>query len=369
MTGPSKHHQQSKEVSLKANQLLSWNVFEGDSPSPDLTTRRQFDHTKKAGKTSFFQKGVRMFAIPSHPGHTSKAVAVRRLFFSVLFALGLGFGATRAALAGSYTFTTIDIPDVPGAIGNTMATSINNRGQIVLIKSVGSDHGYVFSNGSFWTFDVPDAQFGTIAQGINDRGQIVGAFPTFEPERENPLGFRSFLLSNGSFWTFDAPGSYNTQTTGINNLGQIVGNFLDASYNGHGFLLNNGSFQPVEFPGAPYSSVQGINDRGEIVGSYYDGFEYHAFLFSKGSFQTVDFPGASKTQATAINNRGQIIGVYDLGNQQHGFLLSQGSFQTVDFPGASLTSLSGINDRGEIVGSYIPATAIGVHGFLATPLR
>ena len=306
-----------------------------------------------------------MFAIPSHPGHTSKAVAVRRLFFSVLFALGLGFGATRAALADSYTFTTIDIPDVPGAVPNTIANDINNRGQIVLTKSVGSDHGYVFSDGSFSTFDVPGAS-ATIAVGINDQGQIVGAFPTFEPERENPLGFRSFLLSNGSFWTFDAPGSHNTQTSGINNRGQIVGSSLDASFNGHSFILNKGSFQSVEFPGATDTWVEGINDRGEIVGSYNDGFETHGFVFSQGSFQSVDFPGGSWTQATAINNRGQVVGNYVLGNQNHGFLLSNGSFQTVDFPGAEATGPRGINDRGEIVGVY---SQFGVHGFLATPLR
>ena len=78
-----------------------------------------------------------------------------RFFLAVFLTLGLGLGATRAAAADRYTFTTIDIPDVPGAFVSNIATGINNRGHIVLLKNGGSEHGYLFSNGSFWTFDVP----------------------------------------------------------------------------------------------------------------------------------------------------------------------------------------------------------------------
>jgi hypothetical protein len=63
---------------------------------------------------------------------------------------------------------------------------------------------------------------------------------------------------------------------GINDNGQLVGSFggLGAA------LYSGGVFYPVAFPGAPagYTSVQGINDLGEMVGWYIDSSnKAHAF--------------------------------------------------------------------------------------------
>ena len=46
----------------------------------------------------------------------------------------------------------------------------------------------------------------------------------------------NILLSDGRFTTIDVPGSVFTQATGINNAGQIVGWYQDASFAYHGFL-------------------------------------------------------------------------------------------------------------------------------------
>ncbi len=60
------------------------------------------------------------------------------------------------------------------------------------------------------TFDGPAARF-TVATGINDRGQIVG---TAED------GFlHSFLLDRGTFTAIDVPGFPSLQVIGINNRG------------------------------------------------------------------------------------------------------------------------------------------------------
>jgi probable HAF family extracellular repeat protein len=44
------------------------------------------------------------------------------------------------------------------------------------------------------------------------------------------------LLSDGEYTTLDFPGAMNTVANGINNLGQIVGYYVDANGNEHGFL-------------------------------------------------------------------------------------------------------------------------------------
>jgi uncharacterized membrane protein len=107
---------------------------------------------------------------------------------------------------------------------------------------------------------------------------------------------------------------------------------------------------------------------GQIVGDYGDASGIgHAFLFSAGKFTTIDFPGAfSFTTAIGINAWGEIVGAYDDANgAQHGFTLIAGKFSTLDFPNSpNFNSAVRVNDRGQIVGQY---AHLGGHGFLATP--
>ena len=59
-------------------------------------------------------------------------------------------------------FTTIDHPD---AVGETAATGINNRGQIVgaYIDAEGTIHGFLLDDGVFTPIDHPDAASGPAA--------------------------------------------------------------------------------------------------------------------------------------------------------------------------------------------------------------
>src|SRR4051794_23703363 len=57
-----------------------------------------------------------------------------------------------------------------------------------------------------------------------------------------------------------------TQAHGINNAGQIVGEFSNESRGGlSGFLNTGGSFTPIDVPGALVTQAFGINDAGQIV--------------------------------------------------------------------------------------------------------
>ena len=72
------------------------------------------------------------------------------------------------------------------------------------------------------------------------------------------------------------------------------------------------TFTTINVPDALSVSAFGINDRGQIVGSYLDAsVRNHGFLWNEGVFSTIDFPGAITTVATGINARGQIVGTYD----------------------------------------------------------
>ena len=173
-----------------------------------------------------------------------------------------------------------------------------------------------------------------------------------------------------SFTTIDPPSVFSTEAYGINNAGQIVGLFSDAT-GVHGFLRDtNGHFTTINVPGASDTGAQGLNDAGTIVGWFYDGTRYYGFLRNtNGHFTTINVPGAVNTYAFGINNAGKIVGVFYDGTSDHGFLRNtNGSFTTINVPGASFTHAYSINNAGQIVGLFTDTiTHIG-HGFVAAQI-
>jgi hypothetical protein len=67
----------------------------------------------------------------------------------------------------------------------------------------------------------------------------------------------------GSFTPIDVPGAFDTEASGINDAGQIVGRYNNLTQN---FLLAGGSFTPIDVPGATFTLAYGINNAGQIVG-------------------------------------------------------------------------------------------------------
>src|SRR5262245_25174143 len=83
------------------------------------------------------------------------------------------------------------------------------------------------------------------------------------------------------FFTFDPPGSLFTVVSGLNNNGQIVGRYQDAS-GLHSFLRSGPIFLKIEAPGANTggTAVNGINNLGQVVGSYLTGTATRGFLLA-----------------------------------------------------------------------------------------
>ena len=86
-----------------------------------------------------------------------------------------------------------------------------------------------------------------------------------------------------TFAPFDVPGAIRTEAYGINDAGQIVGNYQDASAATHGFLYTAGIFTSLDVPGALTTYAQGINNRGQIVGTTRSRVETMAFSMIRGS--------------------------------------------------------------------------------------
>jgi uncharacterized membrane protein len=301
---------------------------------------------------------------------------------------------TRTALSAGYVFSTIDDPSA-GKTGSslgvqgTFVLGINDHGQITGNYGDSSDetHGFRLNHGKYATLNDPEAGTvagpptffpGTDAVGSNDKGQIVG----FYIDANNVE--HSFLESNGHFTTIDPPGAANhpgpsftandDQAANINDRGEIVGGYSDASGITHGYLLNHGHYTILNDPNGTFTFATGINDRGQIVGFYFDsqGVE-HGFMLSRGRYTTLSDPsaGTEASQGTLgfmINNSGEVAGWYtDSSGATHGFAFSQGQYTTLDDPdGVGTTYAERINDRGVIAGFYFDSSGLA-HGFLATP--
>src|SRR5713226_4864406 len=66
-------------------------------------------------------------------------------------------------------------------------------------------------------------------------------------------------------------------------------------------LERSSTFSPIVVPGETLTVPFGVNNAGQIVGEYgccVNGFADHGFLFSGGTFTTIDFPGAAFTNVT-----------------------------------------------------------------------
>ncbi len=324
----------------------------------------------------------------------------RFMILLVLIALSFLWAVPAAKGAGSYDFTTFDVPfaaPFSGAV-NTDADGINNLGQVVGDYANAADnivHGYLRDpNGEFTKIDVPPSlsQNSTydFPPDLNNFGVIVGRYRVFSGPN---LGEHCYVLIGGDFIpipdvTFPHT-PFPNACRGINDIvtpgqpvGQIVGDYRDSTFfHRHGFLLSGGTFSSIDFPGATNTTSRRINNQGQIVGHYWlDNGPFHGFLLSGGVFSAIDFPGAIETSAEDINNNGQIVGEYvDTDNHVHGFLFANGVFTTVALPGviqntdgSTILNLNfdvgifGINDAGVITGTFLGPDG-NFHGFVGVP--
>ena len=215
--------------------------------------------------------------------------------------------------------------DAPNAIA-TLLNEVNEEGRIVgtYLDSTRL-YGFVLDKGKITTLD-PPGSIRSQGGGINEKGQIVGAYRTSDQKRHG------YLWLNGVFASFNVPNDHpvlGTVPLGINDQGHVVGNFVEL--NGgqsnpnegrHGFLLNKGIYTQLDFPGAAFTIAQGINNEGQIVGQYFnDDGSGHGFLRSKkGVYTSIDIPDATFTAAFSINDEGEFVGSYeDVDGKTHGY--------------------------------------------------
>ena len=294
----------------------------------------------------------------------SRIIAMIGAVFGALFL----FTFPGGAFATNYIFTSIPDPfngtlsgnGTPLVDGNTYVRGINGNGQIVGFADAnngahGGFEGFIespySSPGNFTGINAPGCCSGgnsdTQLSGINNKGQIVGS-----ASGGNGMAPSSPFLYSGGNYTFIIGG--NSTANGINDHGQIVGRAGGPGIPFGGFLDTNGTLTHIS--GQPY----GINDKSQIVGTYSKG----GFLDTNGNYTSINDPLATLgTDPRGINNRGQIVGYYQNASGIHGFIDNGGVFSTISDPlNPSFTQIYGINNSGQIVGDVGHGS-----GFIASP--
>ena len=272
----------------------------------------------------------------------------------------------------AYTFTTIDAPyDY-----HTTLIRITNAGRIL-----GGTYTYDLATGSFTPIPLDQEVF---FYGMNDQGDLAGYAVTRHAPPETTVTYHGYLITAAGETLFDVQGMTSTIALDINNSKDAVGHcwiVSDPLQSPHekAFLKKAGqSALPFLIEGSLYTYAYGINDAGQIVGEYGDATGNHGFLLREGALATViprsalettiAPPGTIYTQPLDINAHGEIVGTYADASGQYGFLLSAGHYTRIRYPGAAHTWVLGINDAGAITGYYSDA-ARRYHGFVGVPKK
>jgi len=232
----------------------------------------------------------------------------------------------------------------------TAAFCINGDGAVVGLYGDASFHGFVRSpHGTVTTFDAAGAgnqdNQGTVPTAINANGAIAGYFID---DANAWHGF--FRRRNGTITPFDVAG--NTLPRGINKDGTVVGQYYTNTH--HGFLrTSSGQILTIDPSGSVDTDLTGINDQGEIGGDFSDGKTRHGFVrAADGTFK--DFTVSGSTWVSGINNSGGVTGSWvDKDGVVHGFVRNaDGGIAQLDPPKTIFSAPRAISDGGVVAGDF-----------------
>lgn len=245
-------------------------------------------------------------------------------------ALGINNSGTIVGYGGSPQFNGFEVPwpygaadfvreNFPGTVGTRVA-GISGSGMTVGTSvsggSSGAVNGFAKSSGTFRSIDSPGAASSELL-AINGSGTMAVGYSSTDAsgatlQRAMTVGGGP-SLSSPDFNDIDGllPIHQESQATGVNDAGAVVGFYVDAAGSSTGFMDVGTIITTLMFPGAVSTLAWGINDLGQVVGDYFGpaGGAY-AFIEDGGVFTSLGAFGSTDTVARGINDSGQIVGYY-----------------------------------------------------------
>lgn len=172
-------------------------------------------------------------------------------------------------------FTSVNNPGTPTTgtmVNQLLGVNDGNTAVGFFTDSAGVTHGYTYNIGAkTFSTNINDPNAGTMtgqgttAAAINNSGEIAGFYV------DSAGVFHGFVDIGGTFMTIDAANAMDTSLLGLNNLGEAVGFDIDANMHMHGIVCSVSGLtcQQVDDPfGIGTTTFNGVNDLGQIVGFY-----------------------------------------------------------------------------------------------------
>jgi probable HAF family extracellular repeat protein len=290
---------------------------------------------------------------------------------SVAYLAGsLLFSIYAAASPPQYSVT--DLGPVANYAGNNAVAGISNTGIVLVNDSNGAKMYWTEGAGTGWVkvlaldarlaksceFSTPAQPVDTATGAISHSGKVAIVATSQDYSGTNPDCLATFYSSGteptAGTWTYNNTLTYGSTVLGINDAGQLTGNY---HFNVEGFgpgctFFGAASTYPI--------IAAAMNDSNEIVGSNALGA---VVVCSKGVWKALPtLRGSQGATPIAINNGGEVVGIAYLSSGNQTFLYSAG--KTVSL--GRLSDSSGnapqcINTGGQVVGvsyssSGAPAT-------------
>jgi uncharacterized membrane protein len=217
----------------------------------------------------------------------------------------------------------------------------------------------------FQTLTFPPPANTGFTMALNDVGAILGGFVDSQSHTHG------FLFYQNNLTTFMFPGSVSTTAHDINTKGTIVGEYnVSGDAKTHPFMVQSGGFHEITLPGFPNASAValGVNENGDVVGTIASATEFFGmgYLLHNGKLTMLSFPGAQGgTAPTSINDQGVIVGNYHLNSNDnsHGFMWKDGVFSNIHPPDSAFGEMvTKISNTGAAVGTYVSTDGF-THGF------
>jgi hypothetical protein len=221
----------------------------------------------------------------------------------------------------------------PGS-AQTQVTGLNNVGNTVgfWANKAGANFGFYTSGTHFHEVNFPSVSNSSPQMdqllGINDKGIAVG----FYLNAKNLSRGYTYNIHTHKFGRVLLPGTSASNgptltAAAINNTGYVAGYYNLSNGETVAFLKRNASFSTLIVPHSTMTQAFGVNDSGEVVGDYVVGSGssavMHGFTWTVAhGFKTVNDPnGVNTTTINGLNDDGDLVGFYvDSKGNTDGFL-------------------------------------------------